>query len=472
MSFCHSGIASHIESTEISVFVSQHHPLIKLANAIPWGEVCIIVAKDLIFSTSRLRWFLGRKLKLRIHLGVYFLQVLTDKDYREIERDLRDNAIYQVFCGRTVVDNWHVPDHTRIWAFQERISPEAKEKLSNFITTLGQKYGYLDPESMDIDSTIQEANIRKPSEVYLLERLSKYAYKAKEGIREELPHLFELVNVPFDLCFVKWMAKYYFLYGKGEVEIKADMLKRMKKEVMPLIYMISLFVRFLHPRYPEKISSRLKYYIAKIQQNLVPLLQNINHFIKNRYGEKDRILSLHLKQVTTFVKGHSGRLKIKYGRQYQVGRLGGNYLLVYGKENKARVEDKESLEPMIELHQRLFGYGTLKSFGTDRGYYSSKNLKYLKDHQQEVVQDGLNFEFHLPKPRVPFWEISEQDQHISNRRSGVEALIGQAKAGGQLGRSRAKTDRGTLSSGYESILGFNLRQLMRHLSLDPKYPRV
>jgi len=48
------------------------------------------------------------------------------------------------------------------------------------------------------------------------------------------------------------------------------------------------------------------------------------------------------------------------------------------------------------------------------------------------------------------------------RRSGIEALIGQTKHGGQLERSRMKSDRTTLSAGYASVLGFNLRQLNRY----------
>ncbi len=44
-----------------------------------------------------------------------------------------------------------------------------------------------------------------------------------------------------------------------------------------------------------------------------------------------------------------------------------------------------------------------------------------------------------------------------------QPLIGYAKHGGQLGKSRMKYDETTLAAGYGSIGGFNLRQLIRHL---------
>jgi IS5 family transposase len=45
----------------------------------------------------------------------------------------------------------------------------------------------------------------------------------------------------------------------------------------------------------------------------------------------------------------------------------------------------------------------------------------------------------------------------------IEALISHVKHGGQLGRSRMKSDNTTLSGGYAAVLGFNLRQLTRYV---------
>lgn len=53
---------------------------------------------------------------------------------------------------------------------------------------------------------------------------------------------------------------------------------------------------------------------------------------------------------------------------------------------------------------------------------------------------------------------------LHNRRAGIEPLIGHTKQGGQLGRSRMKSDETTKSAGYTAVFGFNLRQLMRYLT--------
>ena len=57
----------------------------------------------------------------------------------------------------------------------------------------------------------------------------------------------------------------------------------------------------------------------------------------------------------------------------------------------------------------------------------------------------------------------EEAERLYNRRAGVEPVIGHVKQGGQLGRSRMKSDEAIKASGYASIMGFNLRQTARAL---------
>jgi hypothetical protein len=172
----------------------------------------------------------------------------------------------------------------------------------------------------------------------------------------------------------------------------------------------------------------------------------------------DKALSFHAQAVSCFNKGKAAH-GLEFGRAFQLGRIGGNFLLV-GAYTSIRMEDKASVRPMIEEHQRLFGTGVLTSAGTDKGYYSGANRKYL----QALV--GLK-ECCLQQPGFDTSTLSESAaetySHLVDRRAGIEPLIGHAKQGGQLGQSRMKTDETTLAAGYGAIGGFNLRQLIRHL---------
>src|SRR5688572_12348975 len=112
MSICCSGLDAPCRVHPVTIDVSPTHPLIQLALVLP----------DLQHTTARGKCWLGRKLKLRIHLGAFLLQWLYDLTDRQVEWSLKDNAAYQLFCGRGLVDTWHAPDHTKIEEFRSRLS--------------------------------------------------------------------------------------------------------------------------------------------------------------------------------------------------------------------------------------------------------------------------------------------------------------------------------------------------------------
>jgi IS5 family transposase len=104
----------------------------------------------------------------------------------------------------------------------------------------------------------------------------------------------------------------------------------------------------------------------------------------------------------------------------------------------------------------VFGDGALQSVSADKGYWSAKNQRELATLG---VQSGLQRPANIKnKQGVPSPAVQEL---LRNRRAGIEALIGRTKHGGQLGKSRMKSDAATLAAGYASVFGFNLRQMSR-----------
>tara|TARA_B100000497_G_C7406890_1_gene257060 strand:- start:225 stop:629 length:405 start_codon:yes stop_codon:yes gene_type:complete len=121
--------------------------------------------------------------------------------------------------------------------------------------------------------------------------------------------------------------------------------------------------------------------------------------------------------------------------------------------------DKNSIELMFNEHQKTFNNQPISSFATDKGYYSKSNDKLLFENGVEDV--AIQRPHNIKNPAIE--KLSkEKEQQLSNRRSGIEPLIGHAKNGGQLGRSRMKSDTTIEASGFTAILGFNLKQLIRY----------
>jgi hypothetical protein len=258
----------------------------------------------------------------------------------------------------------------------------------------------------------------------------------------------------------KKARSYFFLPKNVTKEIKNKkltlLLNAVKKEVAPVIKACEEIAESLIKKMPWNF----KRTIRQIRKSARQYLKDVRKFLATGVLVSTKRLSFHLQEVACFTKSKLGK-KYQFGRAIQLGRIKGNFFFV-GKSTSVRMPDKKSLVPMMKEHENIFGKGKIHSISTDKGYYSSKNEKYLaKKNINEIgIQRPYNIKKAHPKPITKACE-----EKLINRRAGIEPLIGHIKQGGQLGRSRMKSDKTIESSGYTAVLGFNLRQLIRHQKL-------
>ena len=164
MSLCEDGLNARIKGGKITMMVEDTHPLIQLGNLIDWAHLAKLARADLE-KTKKGFWWLGRKLKLRIHLAYMILHTLLARGKTDLQNKERKGAtaLYQVFCGINILSRWRCPDHTKIERFRNRLSPETHKAIADYIVKLAIGLGFADPSKVDIDSTVQEANISYPS---------------------------------------------------------------------------------------------------------------------------------------------------------------------------------------------------------------------------------------------------------------------------------------------------------------------
>ena len=443
---------------KIQVTVSSRHALVLLSNTICWEEIYSVVESDLK-NTAKFCWHRGRKLHVRIHLGAYFLRAIKNLSYRKLEQDLRENAASQMFCGAGMIKNWKCPDHTRMERFASRLSPETQRELANYISKVAVRTGFAEPSALDIDSTIQEANIRYPNDLMLVSRLVDKSKKILNYLRSSGCKLKNTIE-KIDAKSIKSKVKSYLFNRKNWSDEKKsshqlDTLNEAKKYIQPVIDeckgLASDFI------------SQCKWNIKESINQLCTLgeksLLQVQYFAETGKAAKDKILSLHQSAVSCFMKRQ--RRTAQFGRRIQLGRITGNFFIVPNCEDSKR-DDRRAVKDIVKTHQRLFGIGKLKSCATDTGYHSKANEKYLES--EGVVEIGIqkpgrtkHYAVEMPK------DIRDK---LYDRRAGVEPLIGHCKQGGQLGRHRARTDKTGLAAAYLSVLGFNLRQMMNKLDIE------
>lgn len=450
------GASAKVDARTVLVAVPDQHPLIGLANALPWRMLVELCAEDLKRTTANGFWWTGRKILVRVHLAAYFLQKLYNLTDRATEYGIKDNGAYRLFCGFGIIKKWHPPDHTKIEEFRSRLSLETQRSLANTLTQVAVKFGFGDPSKADFDSTVQEANIAYPSDATLMAKLCgigrKFIDYLKKHTRGLLPD-----GIAVDMKAVKEYARSYFFLPKNiDIEkrraVFRDLLTMVKHQMRPIVDICNT----LDPARVARLPWNIRRSYDQIKDQAWRYLLDVGHFTRTHTIKAGKILSLHASAVACIKKGKVGK-ENEFGRVFQLARIKGNFLYVL-ESTSLRMSDKHSLIPLLDEHQKLFGEGELNSISADKGYWSSKNLKAAA--KRNIANIGLQTPSNIKnKKLLPTKEIQDE---LRDRRAGIEPLIGHAKHGGQLGKSRMKSDAATLAAGYGSILGFNLRQLIRH----------
>jgi len=447
MGISYSGIDCKVDAKPVRVEISQNHPLLLLANTLPWKKMVDLVDVDLKATTVAGIWWVGRKLLLRVHLAILVLQKMFDlKDRAVIER-LHTDAAFQIFCGRLIVKDWSIPVFQKVEEFRNRLSLETYVALTNIITQHAVILNLADPSMLDVDSTVQEANMSYSADGSLLQKLGKKIHKVfswlSENVDVEMPGI-----IKDSLERLGALTKGYFFASKKNDQ-KREGLKSLHAHVKKILYKAVESFENLTAEQLLEMPSNIKLHLQHIQEQGKRYVLDVAHYLRTGTLKVGKILSFHLKEVAYINKKKLGK-KAQFGREFQLGRIGGNFVIAFLMKG-LRANDKNAMESFVSTHKEAFGEGILATMTADRGYYSRANINATS----AVPEVSLGYQWK---------EESDQDfRRLYARRAGIEPIIGHIKQGGQLGRSRMKSDAATHKAGYGAMLGFNLRQMMKKL---------
>jgi transposase, IS5 family len=452
MSLDLSGLDAKVSGGEICVTVNPDDSLLKLANLLNWERLFAIVLPDLK-KTPGGNVNVGRKIQIRAHLGAMVLQSMFNETDRETEQRLKSDARWQVFCGRTATLNWHAPDHTKLEKFRNRLSPATHHEIGTEVLKAALVAGFTKPDWMDVDSTVQEANISYPSDATLMMKVTQKAKLAAEAISGFCE------NIQVNVKDIKGKLKEYLFLGKNKAkEIKTKAFSNLHDAVVNEVIPVVEAALTLTETQMQSLSQKSQKLLELLKFKAIDLLSDIKVFIKTQKMVPGKLLSLHASLVGCISKGKLGKPH-EFGRVYQLGRIQGNFLII-GKSKSVRESDKSAVGAMIYEHAKVFGAKKLRSLGTDKGYASKKNIRAAK--AAGIQEIAIQQPFSTKNGKLE--HSRERRTELENRRAGIEPLIGHCKHGG-LRRSRMKSDQATESSAYRSNMGFNLRQMNRHIQV-------
>ena len=287
---------------------------------------------------------------------------------------MRDNAAYQLFCGCCMVEDWHAPDHTKIEEFRSRLSPETQRQIANQVAVWAAELGFADPSKMDLDSTIQEANIASPSDSHLMVKMTLLVNKVWTYMKKNLSFFADFIPT-VDVKAVKAKARAYWFRDRKDTTQTQTTFSALWQETFGQICHVKKYFEILLDYDIERMPWNIRRALDQVNEYGSHFFLHVASFMCRGVMVPEKALSFHAKAISCFNKGKLGK-GLQFSRAFQVGRLGGNFFVV-GSGTSLRMEDTDSVRPMVGDHQGLFGQGTLRSCGTDKGYYNAANRKYL-----------------------------------------------------------------------------------------------
>jgi IS5 family transposase len=445
MSIAQEGLSVNIKSHTYTIEVLDTSPLVVLANAIDWQRMFQVIEPDLIQSCEKGQIHRGRKLYVRIHLAIYFLQALRKRTDREIIEELEGNVQYRAFCGASIIEDWKVPHFSKVETFRNRFRPETKDKLNDELLRVCRQKRLISLMTIDIDSTVQEANIAYPSDAKMMLELAR---KSSALIKK-----FDL-QIPDRIKQIGNLAKGYFFKPKNlaqekKVKMFGKFFRLVKLAVMPVIR----WAEGILTTGIGKVKWNVRRAIEQVGIHGRKYLRDVGYFSKTGQLKVGKILSFHAEKVACISKKKASK-PLEFRRAFQLGRTDGNFVLGLPTED-IRAPDKSAIGPMMQKFESVFGERPT-SISADKGYYSNANIKAATGVLENGIQAPINAR------NVAYQGSTEVQEKLYRRRAGIEPLIGHTKKWG-LARSKMKSDAATYGSGFTSMIGFNLSQLMNGL---------
>jgi molybdopterin converting factor small subunit len=240
--------------------------------------------------------------------------------YREAEDLIRYYAPARYLCGLTET-NW-TPDFTTIQDFTQLMGAQGIELINQYVVAVAVKERLADPRTLVADTTAQEAAIPHPNEMGLMGSFLVAVMAAGKRVGRGLKEFIDKTASRFKTG--KQKLREYRLFAKSQEK---------KKRLMS--QMVGIVARLNHELGTalEGAEGRLRGYaivardkLVRLQQTMSRLLPQIRSWIRTGVVASGKIISLHIPQLYSIVRGKVGKA-VEFGLRWGIRRLQGGYLL-------------------------------------------------------------------------------------------------------------------------------------------------
>ena len=400
----------------LSEIVDKEHPLVRLSGMIEWRRLEEKIEDS--FSDH-----MGRpSCESRLMMGLELLKYTFELSDEMTLREWRENPYWQYFTGGKWFEHEQPTDVASMSRWRKRMKEAGCEELLAETLMVGIKMGAIKMNNLrrvNVDSTVQEKNVRFPTDSRLYDRAREKLVKEaeKEGVT---------------------LRQTYARVSKRELRrqsgySKAHQLKRAKRCTKKIKTYLGRVVRDIERKMPAP------------PEKLKKILDLSHRLLEQERNSKNKIYSLHEPQVECINKGKAHK-KYEFGTKAGFVTTSRGNWIVGAKNFSGNPYDGHTLKAALEQTTRIIGKEPEMAI-CDLGY---RGHNYEGPCDIQIVN---KFRRRVPRSVLKWW----------NRRSAIEPVIGHLKSDHRLGRNYLKGSLGDQINPILAAVGYNIRKLLAFL---------
>ena len=401
---------------ELSRIVSSSHALVKLVKVVDWGRLEELFGSTYCSDNGR------PGISTRLMVALQYLKYAHNISDEEVVKGWVENPYWQYFSGMKYFEHQYPIEPSTMTRWRKRIGDSGAEQLLKETIEAGLKLKAIKAfqlKRVNVDTTVQEKEIRFPTDARLYNRA-----------RERLVKAAKERNIVLRQNYNRKAKQLLFQQSRYA---HARQMKRARKCTRKLRTYLGRVVRDIERKYPE-------------MDNELQLLMNTSQRIFNQQRkEKNKVYSVHAPEVECISKGKAHK-RYEFGCKVSVAATsrGGWFL------------------GAMAFHGNPYDGHTLKA--------ALNQVKRIVRDPKHVFVDmgyrGHNYngeaEIHVDKRRRG--RTAKSMWKWMKRRAAIEPGIGHLKREHRMDRNRLKGAEGDRINAILSAAGMNFWKLQGWLA--------
>jgi len=396
--------------------IDHDHPLVKLAANIDWSHF------DELFGATYSPGKGRPGVSTRLMVGLHYLKYTFDMSDVETLDLWVENVYWQYFCGMKYFEHRRPINSSSMTRWRKRIGESGAEEILKETIMSGMRMKMVKTSELrriNVDTTVQEKDIRFPTDIRLYDRARERLVKAAQ--KRDI-----LLRQNYNRCS-KTLLKRHSGYAHARQYKRARSCNRKLRTFL------------------GRVIRDIERNATEMDQELKDLIQVCRRIHTQKRHDKQKIYSVHAPETECISKGKAHK-RYEFGCKVSIAATSKGGWLVGAKAFAGNPYDGHTLTRALEQVSKISPRSVSHVF-VDLGY---RGHGYAGDAEVHVCKRRQG--------RTPqsLWRWMK-------RRSAIEATIGHLKQHHGMSRNPLKGNEGDGINALLSAAGMNFSKLRAQL---------